>query len=124
MNKFTLMLQAAVYHFKGHVGSLSQRVWNGHDARPNTQNGAGIRAGTLPEVFHAGRKPTAPLRQKYTDETQFATLNLQKGQISRRACPFDIGISRCLQSLAAIRGRCAYGETIPKKTARYVAYRR
>ncbi len=31
------MLQAAVYHFKGHVGSLSQRVLNGHAGRPNAQ---------------------------------------------------------------------------------------
>ena len=38
MNKLTLILQAAVYHFKGHVGSLSQRVWSGHVGRPNVQS--------------------------------------------------------------------------------------
>lgn len=38
MNKFTLILQAAVYHFKDHVGSLSQRVMNGHNGRPNAQS--------------------------------------------------------------------------------------
>jgi len=32
------MLQAAVYHFKDHVGSLSQRVLNGHNGRPNAQS--------------------------------------------------------------------------------------